>query len=619
MCGIAGIIDLKNRGINPAVIKKMTDALAHRGPNGEGIYVEKGLALGHRRLSILDVSAAGNQPMISDDGALVIVHNGEIYNYIELKKRLGGRPYRSGTDTEAILRAYERRGEKCLEDFNGIFAFALWDKKRKKLFAARDRLGVKPFYYAVYGGRFHFASEIKALLAAGVPAKPNDGVIYDYLTRGYYDHGEETFFDGIKQLMPGCALTIERGEMKIFRYWWLSDRVSDFSGKSASWASARFLEILSDAVRIQLRSDVPVGISVSGGLDSSLLAAVVNQVSGGQKNFQLFHFTYESGDYDREIPYVNLLAKSLGWEKPAVVCLRHRDVPELAEKVMRHEEQPFPGMPTFAWHKMYSEIGKTRTVVTLEGHGGDEIGAGYDYYAGAFLLDILKKYGMKRMTAELRLLAKVRGLSERKSPLFFVNGLVAYFRGGVSADASSFAAPNCLSDEFRRSGSSQPRFEESFRSFLDNFQYRDLLHTKLPRGLRSMDRESMAFGRELRVPLLDHRLVEFAFSLPVEQRIRGGSQRFFMREAAMKLLPKIISHSPKRSLPNPQRAWFQKELRPWIWSILSSRSFKSRKYFNQEKVLREYQNYIHQKNPANAFHIWQWLSVELWFRAFIDK
>ena len=223
------------------------------------------------------------------------------------------------------------------------------------------------------------------------------------------------------------------------------------------------------------------------------------------------------------------------------------------------------------------------------------------------------------MTAELRLLAKVRGLSERKSPLFFVNGLVAYFRGGVSADASSFAAPDCLSDEFKRAGYPQPRFEESFRSFLDNFQHRDLLHTKLPRGLRSMDRESMAFGRELRVPLLDHRLVEFAFSLPIEQRIYGGHQRFFMREAAKKLLPKVISHVPKRSLPNPQRRWFQKELRPWILPLLRSESFASRKYFNRRKVLEEYEKYRRAEKPANAFHIWQWVNLELWFRAFIDK
>jgi asparagine synthase (glutamine-hydrolysing) len=556
--------------------------------------------------------------MWSPDRNLAITFNGEIYNYIELKKDLSKKPYVSGTDTEVILRAYGEWGKRCVERFNGIFSFGIWDAERKEFFGARDRLGVKPFYYTVSGGRCYFASEMKALLEAGMTVKPNERMIYEYLTYGFYDHSEETFFEGIRQLMPGHTITVRDGKVKVERYWHLPDEVRDLGKITDAEASEGFLSLLKDSVRMQLRSDVPVGLSVSGGLDSSLLMATVHDVAGGQRNFSAYHFAYEGEAYEAEVPHVEAAARHMGWTKPTVVTVTERDMRELLPKIFLHEEQPFPGLPTVAWHKLYEHLGKTETVVTFEGHGGDEMVAGYDYYVSSFLLDVLRGDGGAAMRREFDAFARVRGISEEKRLAFFTNGLEASFRGGISADASSFAKPECLGKRFREGAFPMPKFETPFESFLSNFQYRELLHTKLPRVLRSVDRESMAHGRELRVPLLDHRLVEFAFSLPIHQRMRDGEQRFVMRRAARELLPKAIAETPKRSLPNPQREWFQKGLAPWIGDVLRSASFGSRPYFNQRAVVEEFERYRRDPKPVNSFHVWQWLSVELWLRTFVD-
>ncbi|MDD5547619.1 MAG: asparagine synthase (glutamine-hydrolyzing) [Candidatus Pacebacteria bacterium] len=618
MCGIAGIMDFKSQKVDGEIIRKMTESMAHRGPNGEGVFLSGNIGLGHRRLSILDLSNAGSQPMTVGD--VTITHNGEVYNYLEIKKELDGEKYKSGTDTEVIIRAYEKWGEKCVEKFNGIFAFAIWDEKKKQLFAVRDRFGVKPFYYSIYKNKFYFASEIKAILAAGVPAKPNDKIIHQYLTTGFYDHSEETFFEGIKQLMPGHAIFAKDGKIKIWRYWYLPEKIQNLKGIKDEECVEKFLSLLEDSSKLQLRSDVPVGISVSGGLDSSLLTAAVDKAAGGQSNFQLFHFVYQGKNYDLETPFVNLLAKRLGWDKPNIVEVNPADVENMASKIMWHEEQPFPGLPTSGWHKLYRNIGDTKTVVTLEGHGGDEMAAGYDYYVGSFLLDVLNERGAEAMLRECEAIAEIRGLKwGQELDSFIENGLMAYAGGGISADSSKFINTDCLNNKFVKNDFPKPKFEEPFDSYLLNIQFRELMHTKLPRVLRSVDRESMAFSRELRVPFLDHRLVEFSFSLPLEQKIHGGHLRYFMRNAAAKFLPKEISHMPKRSLPNPQRQWFQNELKPWIFGILSSESFRKRKYFNQEAVLKEYENYCRQPNPINSFHIWQWVNLELWLRTFIDS
>ncbi|MEK7090050.1 MAG: asparagine synthase (glutamine-hydrolyzing) [Patescibacteria group bacterium] len=405
MCGIAGFVCKKNQKPPSKLLARMVKAIRHRGSDDEGVYIKDNAALGHRRLSILDLSASGHQPMPDTSGKIWITFNGEIYNYLELKKELPG-PWQSSSDTEVLLKGYKKWGKRTPEHLNGIFAFALWDEHKKELYAARDHLGVKPFYYAIQNGVFYFASEIKALLVAGIKTKPNDKIIYDYLAYGYYHHTNETFFENIHQLPAGCFLLYKNGKLKIERYWDLKDRVLDLSNWSGGKAAGDFFHVFKDAVCIQLRSDVPIGVQLSGGFDSSAVTAMVHHIVGGQKNFRLFSHVY-SDHKDKEIPFMKALAKGLGW-KWEYITVSPSDMSDLAEEVLWHQDEPFPGLPTFGLHMLAKVCRENKIPVILGGQGGDEVGAGYEYYMGAYFLDVLQNDGLDRMYDELNAYGMLR-------------------------------------------------------------------------------------------------------------------------------------------------------------------------------------------------------------------
>ena len=617
MCGIAGIYNLNNKPVSRKSVELMISTLEHRGPNDAGIYEDGCIVLGHRRLSILDLSSKGHQPMSNTNETHWIVHNGEVYNYIELKKELPEQSYCSRTDTEVILKAYSEWGENCVCKFNGIFAFALWDRHEHKLFCVRDHLGVKPFYYAMQDGNFYFASEIKALFAAGVRAKPNNKIIHNYLVHGVYEHSEETFFEGINQLMPGCSLTVENNEIKIKRYWYLPDSCTSLTHLNDQEVQEQFLELLYDAIKIQLRSDVPIGCHLSGGIDSSVLVAVMSKLLGGAQQFSLSSYCYKE-KYD-EKPFIDMVAGCFD-SNSQITYLRPDDAMELIDWVLWHEEQPFPGIITLAKYKLAANKENQNAIVFFEGHGGDEIAAGYEYYFGSFILDTIMQSNTKTALEEIKCYAELHSNADSQHMLsLLVNSLGSYFKGGTSADGSSFLKPHCLDQAFlKQFQMCKPEFEKPFESHLSNMQYRDLHHTKLPRVLRTCDRSSMASGREMRVPLLDKRLVEFAFSLPLKQKIRHGHQRFFLRNAFRDILPEAISNRPKAAVVDPQREWLRTDLQPWVYNILSSKSFNERGYFDQKTVLKEYSKYCENQFSTNAFYVWQWVNLELWLRRFCD-
>ncbi|MDP2696311.1 MAG: asparagine synthase (glutamine-hydrolyzing) [bacterium] len=619
MCGIAGIIEKNGRAASIKKLQSMAGAIAHRGPDDDGFYQKDNVALAHRRLSILDLSQDGHQPM--NVGSFWITFNGEIYNYIELRKELGGR-FKTKTDTEVILTAYRKWGVDCVKKFNGIFAFAIWDEEKKTLFCARDHLGVKPFYYSIKSGAFYFSSEAKGLLAGGIKARPNDRAIYDYLVRGYYQHDtNESFFDGIHQLPPGHTLLWRDGVISMNSYWDPATKIKDFSTWSDKQVSDHFFKIFKDATKIQLRSDVPVGIQLSGGLDSSALTAMVNHICGGQKNFKLFSFIY--GNFpDIEKPFMEAAAKKLGWDLEFITIFS-KDMVEAMEEIVWYQDEPFPGLPTFGQHFVAKRCRAENIPVILGGEGGDEIGGGYEYYMGAYFLDMIKKQGAEDALGELSAFGKIRPqnpFQDLEAGLRFLLGaLGSYFSSGTSADASSFVSHEALRHDFLNKDYASMEFSQPFESHLSNMQYRDIFHTKLPRIIHSIDRAAMAYGVEHRVPFLDHRLVELGLSLPIRHRIRNGHQRFFIRQAMQSLLPKKVAWAPKRATPSPQREWFKDELRPWVQSILASKSFGQRHYFDQKKVLAKYREYYTAKTtPKNSFHIWQWIHLEIWFRKYFD-
>ena len=614
MCGIAGIIEKHGSRVPAKTLKRMTDSIEHRGPDDEGFYLNANVGLGHRRLSIIDVSSAGHQPMSANDKKIWITFNGEIYNYIELKKELGGE-YLSGTDTEVILAAYKKWGGDCVKKFNGIFAFAIWDEKKKTLFCARDHLGVKPFYYFRKNGVFYFGSEIKAILSVCPPVKPNDEIIYDYLAYGVYHHTNQTFFRDIDQIPPGHTLTLKNGKIKLNCFWDPALKIA--ASKSDRNSVEEFAHIFENAVKIQLRSDVPVGMQLSGGLDSSLVVSMANKIIGGQKNLRLFSFVYGKHE-DIEKPYMEALARRIGWDLEFFEILP-KDMQNYTESMVRSHDEPFPGLPTLGLHILAEFARKNNVPVIIGGQGGDEIGCGYEYYAGAFLLDVLLNKGVKACLDELSAFGNTLQLSNSRQRLEFLKrNLNAYLLAGASQDGTIFANTGVFnSDFFNRAQKPRPIFSAPFSSHLQNMQYRDIFHTKLPRVLHSADRAAMAYGIEQRVPLLDYRLVELGLWAPNSDKIKNGVQRLFMRQAAKKILPQFIRNAPKRPVPSPQRNWFKKELRPWVHSVLASKSFKNHGYFDQNKVLEEYKRYCQTPGiPQNSFHIWQWLHLELWLREY---
>ncbi|PIR69968.1 MAG: asparagine synthase (glutamine-hydrolyzing) [Candidatus Niyogibacteria bacterium CG10_big_fil_rev_8_21_14_0_10_46_36] len=617
MCGIAGIIHRDNFAPSEEQLNTMVRSLEHRGPDDEGTYMRENVALGHRRLSILDLSSAGHQPMASADKSCWITYNGEVYNYLEIKEELKDVSFKSTSDTEVILHGYQKWGPAVVSRLNGIFAFAIWDERKKELFAARDHLGVKPFYYAMENGVLYFASEIKALLAAGIKTQPNDKIIYDYLARGYYQHSHETFFKNIFQLPAGTTLRWRDGHITIQRYWDLAERVNAVSSLPEGDVSERFLHLFKDAVTLQLRSDVPIGIQLSGGFDSSAITAMVNKVSQGQKNFHLFSHIY--GEHqDIEKPYMQALADGLGWHVNFIEIRPHH-MAELAERVLWHQDEPFPGLPTFGLHMVAEHCKRQGIPVVLGGQGGDEIGGGYEYYMGAFLLDVMREKGGEQAKKELMRYGESHAFAGAEEHMnFFMNTLSSYLYGGTSADGTAFTHAHALRSEFLRTHASRLEFEKPFVSHFRNMQYRDILYTKLPRILHSADRAAMAYGVEQRVPFVDYRLIEYGLSLPGEHKIRDGEQRYFMRKAFRDLIPDMVRNAPKRAVPSPQREWFKKDLTSWIYPILASKSFAERPYFNQSAALEEYGRYCHAEHNPNSFHIWQWVHLELWLRKYFE-
>lgn len=617
MCGIAGLFDPSLLVPQPELLKDMLAAIRHRGPDDEGIHCDGGVGLAASRLSILDLSPAGHQPMLDEETGNWIVYNGEVYNYRELRDSLGLTGLRSQTDTEVILKAYAKLGPDCVRQFNGMYAFCIWDAKRRRLFCVRDRLGIKPFFYAFHRGVFYFASEIKSLLQAHVPRAANMGTIYEYLVYGVYDHSEETFFDGIRQLPAGHTLTVEPGGAEVSPYWNLGPELEASGGKTSVEAAAeKFLELLTDSIRLRLRSDVPIAVHVSGGLDSTLMLAVLNKVNGGQGALKAFSYYYGEERYD-EKRFVEELVRRAGWEVE-YQRVSSTEIPELAQKAMWYQEQPYPGVITLAKHKLIEASHRFGAKVIMEGQGGDEIGGGYQYYFGPYVLDLIQAGDGERALAEIGAFGRQNGLTPDRTLALVVNGLASYYRTGRSADGTPFVKAHCLDPAFVRQHTHELEFPRPFRSNLLNMQYRDIRHTKLPRILRSCDRASMAYGRELRVPFLDYRLVEFTFSMPGEVKIGNGAQRLFMREALRSFFPSRLGDIPKRAVVDPQREWLKRPLSQWVQDVFASRSFRERGILNAGAVEREYQVYRSAPAPENSFFLWQWLNLELWFGTFID-
>lgn len=553
----------------------------HRGPDADGFYIAPSelAGLGHNRLSIIDLSPAGSQPMSNSDGSLRITFNGEIYNYLELRAELSDYPYRSHSDTEVLLAAYEKWGEDCVERLIGMFAFMIWDERRQMMFAARDRFGVKPLYYHQgKDGALYVASEIKALHAAGAPARADEATWATYLTYGLYDHTERTFWEEIVSLPPGHRMTWRDGRLRVSRWYDLAARVTAVEDtRSLLQSEEEYLGLMIESVRLRFRSDVPVGINLSGGLDSSTLLGVVHAAQGAENSVRAFTFVCGDPNYD-ELPWVEqMLART---NHPLTVCqLAPEDVPALAESVQATQDEPFGGLPTLAYARVFEEARRQGVIVLLDGQGMDEQWAGYDYYLPS------------------------------------ANGASAFMIQGVK---ESPVRPECLQPEFRRMAMS---FEASqpFSDQLRNLQYRDTRFTKIPRALRFNDRISMRSSTELREPFLDHRLLELALRQPSERKINNGRHKWMLRKIAREMLPTPLIEAPKRPLQTPQREWLRGPLNHWVEECLEDAFDGLGRNWLDAASVRDAWRRFQQGDNDNSFFIWQWVTVGLFSRLHLRR
>ena len=573
MCGIAGVF---GAGSELGELEAMVAAQGHRGPDANGIHVDAThtgalAALGHNRLSIIDLSDAGIQPMSDPNGRYWLAFNGEIYNYRELRAELQGFPFRTDTDTEVILAAYERWGEDCLDRFVGMFSFLLWDGREKQLLAVRDRFGKKPLYYRHRpGGGLMIASEIRALHDAGAPAEPDPVTWSTYMAYGLLEHAPRTFWRGIEPLPAGHLLRWKDGRSEIESWYDVADRVGDeLDDRPVDEVQAELLDLLTDSVAMRLHADVPVGINLSGGLDSSILLGLVHRAQGPDSSVTAFTFATGDERYD-ELPWARQMLERTNhpWE----VCVLDPDeVPELAASVHAHQSEPFGGLPTLAYAKLFARARELGIVVLLDGQGMDEQWAGYDYYRTA------------------------------------AGGGHA---GLVQGTTSPTAKADCLTDDFR--GLAQPlSAPQPFPDPLRNTQYRDARFTKIPRGVRFNDRISMRASTELRSPFLDHRLFELAFRQPEKMKLHGEVGKWLPRRLAAQIAPEGVVEAPKRPLQTPQREWLRGPLRRWAEERIEAGLDAYGGTWLREDAVRAAWRRYRDGEGDNSYFVWQWVSLGL--------
>ncbi len=615
MCGISGILRADGEPVPPGLIDAMVATLRHRGPDGAGSYFGPGVAFGHTRLAIIDLSAASDQPFIDEAAGLALSFNGEIYNYIELREELKklGHSFRSAGDTEVLLRAYQQWGADCLPKLNGMFAFALWDNKKRSLLLARDRFGEKPLYIARSPKGLIFASEMKAILAIRPELREaNRRAIYRYLARGDLDLDHESFFEGIESLPGGSYLLLdERGHGEAKRYW--EPSASHVPGNRGD-AIERFRELLFDSVRLRLRSDVPVGSSLSGGIDSSSIVSTIHAEKTAQWVHQkTFSARFHSKAHD-EGRFIKIVTHRVEADTHDVWVEPEKFIDEF-EVLQYHQEEPMASASPFAQWLVMRLARENDTTVLLDGQGADEILAGYDQAHGMFLAHWLRRGRLDKIVREIThygrryhairepaLFAAYYSLPERMR-----DGLVErYYRSSTVVSAA-------LHEEFAPSHveASKP-FGDRLRNELVRWQ----TTTQLPEFLRYADRNSMAFSREVRLPFLDHRLVEFCAGLPPDLLLSKATTKVILRESMRGIVPDtILDRKDKLAYAPPQREWNHGPLRPWVVNMLQ-KAAKRTELFNAETVASIQARFEAGGDDTLA---WRVASTEAWYETMIER
>jgi len=620
MCGIAGIMSFD--GPLPAEVdsrlRAAAGSLRHRGPDDEGFFRQGEMGLAFRRLSILDL-AGGHQPMTNEDGTIQVVFNGEIYNYRELARSLAdrGHRFRTRSDTEVLVHLYEEKGESFVEELRGMFAIALWDSRERRLLLVRDRLGIKPLFYRVDDHEICFASEIKGILALqeSLPRRVDEESLVRFLTF-FYLPGERTFFQGIRKLPPAHVMECRAGRVSMRRFWALpeADPAPPFDRVGAV---ERLRELLEESVRLRLISDVPLGAFLSGGIDSSTVVALMQRVSPDPVRTFTIGFEEEESN---EIPFARQVARALGTDHHELVV--RPEAVKLVDIVLSAFDEPFgdaSSIPTY----LVSRLARSRVTVALSGDGGDELFAGYTRYRSLVRLARLRRLpsGLRHLASEalsrclgdrlwaLRIAGALRR-SLRKFPADYLESVNFLLDPGVS----TAIRPEWL-EAARSVGWEVPVGE--WRDPVDGAQRLDLHHYLPEDILAKVDRMSMACSLEVRVPLLDHKVVEFVASLPPRWKRERGRPKSLLLEAGGQAVPREAWDRPKQGFGIPLARWFRTELREYVCDVLLDDRAQQRGIWNRrgmESLIARHRDGVWDLSE----HLWAYLALELWHRKYLD-
>lgn len=632
MCGINGIIypQASGRTVDQDTLIRMRDVQFHRGPDEEGIYIEKNVGLGHRRLSIVDLRS-GQQPMFNDDRSVVIVYNGEVYNHLELRPDLVERGYRfhTSSDTETILKAYEAYGAECVHHFRGMFAFAVWDSKKQQLFIARDRLGVKPLYYHLSeDGSFYFGSEIKTILEAGAVVPSLEYAAFSDYLANHGTSGELTLFGGIKRLLPGHTLSVSRDGLSVERYWDISFAKSDASERTDDEWVAEWFSLFENAVEMRLMSDVPLGMFLSGGIDSSAIAAVMSRlVSDPIKTFSVAFAEREAN----ELRYARLVSDAFKTDHHEVVVSPEDFFAKLPDLIW-HEDEPIAHPSSVALY-FVSKLASEHVKVVLTGEGSDESLAGYGRYAKTITnLQFGKLYhstvpglvrnivagGIDKLSIDSRIRHKLKKSFFTNSPTIddlYFNNFAVFSRAAQTELLSSGTKEqmNGSADPYRE----MTRLFDSAKSsdLLDKMLYVDT-KTYLHELLMKQDQMSMAASIESRVPFLDHKLMEFSASMPKNMKLRGKTTKYVLRQAMKDVLPPEILSRGKMGFPVPVGKWFRGPYKGLIDEYVLSERALGRGLFDPIYIQALVDR--HMKGENHDERLWALLNMEIWQRRFLD-
>jgi len=630
VCGIAGFykFESKNEDRSKVLIQAMTDKIEHRGPDDQGYFVSQKVSLGHRRLSILDLSPLGHQPMFYNE--LAIVFNGEIYNYLEIKAELikKGYKFKSHSDTEVILVSFLEWGDDCLAKFNGMFSFVIYNQKTETFFAARDRLGIKPFYYYQNDEAMVFASEIKALLVyPGVKVRPNQKIIWDYLVGGLVGHTHETFFSGIKELAPGHFLTIKNNQLEVKKYWNLADNKVEVP-KTEAEQIEKFRSLFMDSVRIRLRSDVPIGSCLSGGLDSSTIVMVINkimreegkveQIGDMQKTFSAV-YKDKNALYADESQFIKVVNEATG-AQPYFIYPSGQDLLRDFSGICINQDEPSASTSMFAQNQVFKLVAGHKIKVVLDGQGSDELLGGYHVFVDVYFAELVQAGQFGLFFKELKEFA----FNQKKSWLkigwkFFVTYYAAPLLKKMFSlrDFANLPEYKVFDPNFLKSYKLVVPKSKLKSPFLDKSYY--LVNAKtLPGYLRYEDRNSMSYAIESRLPFLDYRLVEYIFNLPNKVKIKNGQTKWILREAFKDILPsEITNRHDKMGFTVPEVYWMKNDLREEIKQVFASKEFNSRGFILPGAAKELFEDFLAGR-MKNYQLIWRLFNLEIWYRKFVD-